>query len=98
MELSHNQFNFIMRRYPKFEMSYETVSQKGDMSNYDICIAIPIGKKAFIWNTFHNDKDVSYILDINNRDKNISRATLLQSVSIHPMSHNTIIYLSLIHI
>lgn len=91
MELSYNQFNFIMRRYPKFEMSYETVSQKGDMSIYDICIAIPTGKKGFIWNTFHNDKDVSYILDVN-RDKNITRATLLQSISIHPMSHNTIIY------
>jgi len=91
MELSHNQFNFIMRRYPKFEMSYETVSQKGDMSIYDICISIPTGKKAFIWNTFHNDKDVSYILDVN-REKNITRATLLQTVSIHPMSHNTVVY------
>lgn len=80
-----------MRRYPRFELSYETVSQKGELELYNACIAIPIGKKAFLWNTFHNDKDVCYLLDVN-REKKISRATLLQDCSIHPMSHNTIIY------
>lgn len=91
MELNYSQFSNLMRRYPKFELSYETVSQKGELNLYDTCIAIPTGKKAFLWNTFHNDEDVCYLLDTN-RDKKISRATLLESCQIHPMSYNTLVY------
>lgn len=91
MELSHNQFTHLMRRFPKFEMSYETVSQKGNINDYDICLAIPTGKKAFIWNTFHNNIDISYLLDIN-REKQVSKSTIFSKYNIHPMSHNTIVY------
>lgn len=91
MELSYSQFNHLMRRYPKFELSYETVSQKGDLSIYDICIAVPTGRKAFLWNTFYNDNDISYILDVN-REKHIAKANVLHTCKMHPMSHNTIVY------
>ena len=47
MELSYNQLSYLLRRYPKFEPSYETMSQKGDLNNYNICMAIPNGKKVF---------------------------------------------------
>ena len=91
MELSYNQMSYLLRRYPKFELSYETVSQKGDLSNYDICLAIPNGKKAIVWNTFYSNIDISYLLDLN-REKNVSKASIIKKYSIHPMSHNTILY------
>lgn len=91
MELNYSQFSNLMNRYPKFELSYETDSQKGELNLYDTCVAIPTGKKAFLWNTFHNDKDVCYLLDVN-RDKKISRATVIHNCYIHPLSHNTIVY------
>ena len=34
MELSYNQLSYLLRRYPKFEPSYETMSQKGNLNNY----------------------------------------------------------------
>ena len=89
MELSYNQFSIIIKRLPHFENSYETSSQKGELSLYNIAVAIPTGKKAYIWHTFHKDKDVSYMLDID-KEKQIRRAWLLDTCDIHPLSHNTI--------
>jgi len=91
MELSYNQLSYLLRRYPKFEFSYETVSQKGNLSNYDICLVIPNGKKACIWNTFYSNIDISYLLDLN-REKNVCKASIIKKYPIHPMSHNTILY------
>lgn len=91
MELSYNQLSYLLRRYPKFEFSYETVSQKGNLSNYDICLVIPNGKKACVWNTFYSNIDISYLLDLN-REKNVCKASIIKKYPIHPMSHNTILY------
>jgi len=91
MELSYNQMSYLLRRYPNFELSYETVSQKGDLSNYDICLAIPNGKKAFVWNTFYSNIDISYLLDLN-REKKVCKISIIKKYSLHPMSHNTILY------
>ena len=74
MELSSASFVQLMKRFPDFELSYETISHKKVSSAYDLALAIPFGKKAFIWITFHKNKDVFYLLDIN-RDKKIIKAT-----------------------
>ena len=95
MELSYNQLSYLLRRYPKFEPSYETMSQKGDLNNYNICMAIPNGKKVFVWNTYYNSIDISYLFEIN-REKKISKGTIIKKYPIHPMSHGTIIYGTLI--
>lgn len=95
MELSYNQLSYLLRRYPKFELSYETMSQKGDLNNYNICIAIPNGKKTFVWNTYFNNIDISYLLEIN-REKKINKATIIKKYPIHSMSHGTIVYGTLI--
>ena len=44
MELSYNQLSYLLKRYPNFELSYETMSQKGNLNNYNICMVIPNGK------------------------------------------------------
>ena len=91
MELSYNQLKQLMFRYPKFELCYETVSQKGILKSYDYCIGIPTGKRYVVWNTFYNDKDVSYLMDLN-KDKQISRAIILKKYEMNLMSQNTIVF------
>jgi hypothetical protein len=73
MELSQNQTTHLMKRFPEFELSYETISHKKVSPNYDICMAIPTGKKCFAWFTYHNDNDVCYLLDLN-REKKITKS------------------------
>ena len=91
MELSYNQLKQLLYRYPKFDHCYETVSQKNNLKPYDYCIGIPIGKRHIVWNTFYNDKDVSYLMDLN-KEKQISKATILKKYGINTMSQNTIVF------
>tara|TARA_B100000424_G_scaffold62553_1_gene45666 strand:- start:4932 stop:5987 length:1056 start_codon:yes stop_codon:yes gene_type:complete len=91
MELSYNQLSYLLKRYPNFELSYETMSQKGNLNNYNICMVIPNGKKIFVWNTYYNSIDISYLLELN-REKKINKATVIKKYPIHPMSHGTIVY------
>ena len=51
MELSQNQISQLMNRFPEFELSYETISHKKVSPLYNICLAIPTGKKCFTWFT-----------------------------------------------
>ena len=65
--------NLILKRLPNFELSYETISHK-KVSSYDICMAIPLGKKSFLWFTFKDNYDVCYLLDLN-KEKRICGLT-----------------------
>ena len=91
MELSYNQLTYLLKRYPNFELSYETMSQKGNLNNYNICMAIPNGKKVFTWNTYFNNVDISYLLEMN-REKKINKCTIIKKYPIHSMSLGTIVY------
>lgn len=66
-----------MQRFPKFELSYETVSHKKD--HYDSCLAIPVGKKAFAWFTYEGENDVCYLADLN-RDKKITTLKKVENI------------------
>ena len=50
--LNAGQTSHLIKRLPQFELSYETISHKKVSSVYDVCIAIPTGKKMLLW--FHN--------------------------------------------
>jgi len=95
MELSQNQTSQLMQRFPVFEPSYETISYKEVSSNYNICMAIPNGKKCFAWFTFHQDRDVCYILDIN-REKRITKATVVSTQFDESLSLGSLVYGTLI--
>jgi len=81
MELTQAQISHLLNRFPEFELSYETISHNKVSPDYDIAIAIPTGKKGFIWFTFHQDDDVCYLLDLN-KDKKITKAIRLDSVNL----------------
>jgi len=91
MELSPNQTSQLMKRFPEFELSYETISHKKVSPLYDVCVAIPNGKKCFAWFTFHLDNDVCYVLDLN-REKKITRANVITTQFDNSLSHGTIVY------
>ena len=95
MELSQNQTSQLMKRFPDFELSYETISHKKVSPAYNICLAIPTGKKCFAWYTFHQDQDVCYIIDLN-REKKITKVTLVNTLFNHTLSLGTIVYGTLI--
>ena len=51
----------ILSRFPKLELSYETVHHKKVCASDSVALAIPMGKKHFIW--FH--ERVCYLVDLN---------------------------------
>jgi hypothetical protein len=91
MELSPNQISHLMKRFPEFELSYETISHKKVSNEYNLAVAIPSGKKAYAWFTFHQDKDVCFFFDLN-KDKKINKANLISTVFEPELSYGTIVY------
>jgi hypothetical protein len=65
MELTHNQIETLVQRFPKLELSYETFAHKKVPPNYNICLSIPTGKKQLIWFTFDNGENIAILIDIN---------------------------------
>ena len=72
MELTHEQTERLSKRFPKIELSYETVAHKKVSSNYDICVAVPSGKKKMAWFTYNGDKDTCFMLDLN-KDQQVTK-------------------------
>jgi hypothetical protein len=92
MELSPNQLSHIMKRFPQFELSYETnLTNQKNNSDYTLAVAVPSGKKVFAWFTFHEDKDVCYLLDLN-KDKKIIKASMISNNTNSTLSLGTIVY------
>jgi len=88
MEISLAQ---LSKRFPQFELSYETISHRKVSSAYNLALAIPAGKKMMAWFTFHYDKDVCYFLDLT-REKKISRAQIVKFEFDPLLAHGTILY------
>ena len=62
----------ILNRFPKFELSYETVSHKKVSTGDSVAIAISLGRKYFIWYTYEygTSKDACYLIGLD-KDKHI---------------------------
>jgi len=91
MELTSNQFSRLMQRLPNFELSYETISHNKVSPIYDICLAIPLGRKYFAWFTFYDDNDVCFLLELN-REKKIVRAKIVPATFAGSLALGTIVY------
>lgn len=91
MELNANQINDLNRRFPQFELSYETMAHKKVPSLYSACLAIPQGKKAFLWFTFFRDEDVCFLAELN-REKRICRTCIVSSKITTDLALGTILY------
>lgn len=91
MELNNNQMYHLIERFPDFDHSYETVSQKGYSNDYNVALAIPTGKKNFIWFTYYQNTDVCYLFDLN-KDKKIVKSTRISKEDNNPLGKGTILY------
>jgi hypothetical protein len=82
----------VLNRFPKFELSYETISHKKVSSEkYNVAIAIPQGKKHFAWFSFHEKKNVCYLFELN-RDKKIAKTSMKTIPVDHSIALGTIVY------
>lgn len=96
MELPEQQCMDLMKRFPEFELSYETISHKKVSTEYNLAVAIPNGKKVFAWFTFYQSADVCFLLDVN-KDKKITKATILRDLPFdNKLALGTILYGSLV--
>jgi len=95
MELLSNQSAQLMKRFPQFELSYETISHKKVAAPYDVCLAIPQSKKYYAWFSFHRNTDVCYLMELT-REKKIGRITTIQTIFHPSLSLGTLVYGSLI--
>lgn len=91
MNLYPNQIAQLMKRFPTFELPYETNSHKKVSSEYNVALAIPSGKKVYTWFTFHEDKDVCYLFELN-KERRISTAKRLPLQFEDSLSLGTILY------
>ena len=91
MELNAIQCQNLMKRFPQFELSYETISHKKVSLNYNITLAIPAGKKFFAWFTFYKNKDVCYLMELN-RDKKVSKVSRINTIFQPCISLGSVLY------
>ena len=61
----------ILSDFPKFELSYETMTHK-KVFDYNVILAIPDGQKCFAWFTSYKDDNVCFIMDINTNTNTIT--------------------------
>jgi len=90
------QSHSILQRFPKFELSYETISHKKvSAKNASVVMAIPLGKKYFIWHTYEPpSRPVCYLIGLN-KDKCPISAEPIMDLPERPADkfhHGTIIY------
>lgn len=89
--LNPGQTSHLLKRFPQFELSYETISHKKVSSVYDVCIAIPTGKKMLLWFTFHQKNYACYVMELN-REKKIVKVTHSDIKSNMKLSIGTLVY------
>ena len=72
--LSSTQIHHLLQRFPKIELSYETIPHKKVSKNYNVCIGIPCGTKCYAWFSFFGEQDVCFLMEIN-KERKINRVT-----------------------
>jgi hypothetical protein len=75
--LSQDETYQLLERFPFPELSYETIPHKKVSPSYNICLAIPQGKKGFLWFTYYGEDDICFFMELN-RDKKISKVTIIE--------------------
>jgi hypothetical protein len=91
MELHTIQIQSLLSRFPLFELSYEKVAHKKVSASYSLAMAIPRGKKYYLWYTFYGDRNVCFLMELN-KERRISRVSIVDTW-LHPSwSLGTILY------
>jgi hypothetical protein len=71
----------ILSDFPKFELSYETMTHK-KVFDYNVILAIPDGIPCFAWFTSYKGDNVCFIMEINTNDNNKHNKNTITNISI----------------
>ena len=98
MELSSVEIQTILKRFPQFEGSYETILHKNlskqiHTDKYDVAIAIPYGRKFYLWYSWYQDNNVCFAMELN-RDKKIIRISIKETDVSLSLALGTLFYVS----
>ena len=74
MKLSYKDQNDLLKRFPKFELSYEKKTHKKVHS--DICITIPKGKKFFAWFKTFKKQNICFLLELDRKYNSIEEISI----------------------
>jgi hypothetical protein len=80
----------LLKDFPNVELSYETIVHK-KVYNADIILAIPEGKKHFVWFTTFRSQNVCLFLEIN-QNKRISNIFIVSACFHSELSFGSIFY------
>jgi hypothetical protein len=95
MELTPNQLHEIITSFPSFELSYETISHKKVSANYKIALAVPSGRKHYLWFTYYIARPVCYLMELN-KERRIVRASVVHVPFSPECSLETVLYGTLV--
>jgi hypothetical protein len=87
---SHQEKISILSEFPNIKLSYENITHN-KVSNYDIVLAIPEGKKCFAWFTTYQEKNVCLIMELA-ENKQITHIKIMNAVFKSDMVFGTIFY------
>jgi hypothetical protein len=80
-----------LHRFPKFELSYETISHKKVPCVYQVELAIPVGKKYFIWFTFEEKRNICLLMELG-KDKRIGKISEIIVPFSKELAFGTVLY------
>jgi hypothetical protein len=81
----------LLDRFPKIELSYETIPHTKVSPDYNICVGIPVGTKGYAWLTFHGTADVCFLMEMN-KDRNFTKITEHTLTTGSPFATGTLFY------
>jgi hypothetical protein len=87
---SHQEKISILSGFPNIKLSYENITHN-KVSNSDIVLAIPEGKKCFAWFTMYQDKNVCLIMELA-ENKQITNIKIMNAVFKSDLVYGTIFY------
>jgi hypothetical protein len=96
-DLTQIQTQYLMKRIPPFELSYETIAHKKVFPSYNLGIAIPSGKKCYAYFSFQQQYDVCYLMEMN-REKKITKISTVDTQFDPELSLGTMLYGTILQI
>lgn len=87
---SHQEKISILSEFPNIKLSYENITHN-KVSNYDIVLALPEGKKCFAWFTTYQEKNVCLIMELA-ENKQITNIKIMNAVFKSDIVFGTIFY------
>jgi hypothetical protein len=89
--LSSDETYQLTQRLPNIELSYETIPHKKVSAAYNICLAIPQGKKGYLWFTYYGEEDICFFMELN-RDKKVARMRIVDFEYDRALCLGTVLY------